>query len=213
MLAISIHNIFFLPSIRDLLYIYTNFFRWTRSVWFLTFTNLLTITVVTYFVGRSCTWYARILFLVFLTAITAMQQSTNQMERRPTYRNFSETSVRPHPLPHPTSLRTIRTYDIPDLEGYTMVAGYEIQWLRCLTALLSTAQGEQRRYWYWLFQGSKAALVAKDGMKLRSNCNKNKTEGSATKRDDWKPEVHHGEKPKNSREECYRYTYCWVPLI
>jgi len=96
-------NTFLVSSIRDLFYIYTNFFRWTHGTWFLTFTKLLTITAVKYIVAFSRTWYARLLFLVFLRAVTQKQETSNQMKARPTYCNFSEMSVH-DPLPVPCEL-------------------------------------------------------------------------------------------------------------
>ena len=90
--------------------IYTNFFRWTHATWFLTFTKLLTVTAVTYIVGLSRTWYARLLFLVFLRAVKQKQETNNQMKARPTYCNFSETSV-PYPLPVPYELQEPTTPD------------------------------------------------------------------------------------------------------
>jgi hypothetical protein len=98
---IALHyNTFLVSSIRDLFYIYTNFFRWTHGTWFLTFTKLLTITAVKYIVAFSRTWYARLLFLVFFRAVTQKQGTSNQMKARSTYCNFGEMSVPyPHPVP------------------------------------------------------------------------------------------------------------------
>jgi len=114
----------------------------------------VTITAVTYIVGLSRTWYARLLFLVFLRVAIQKQETSNQMKTRPAYCNFRETSL-PYSLPVPC-----------ELEGSTMVAGYKIQPLRGWMALYQLIVIS-------LFQEGREGLVSKDIKKLRWKWNKN----------------------------------------